>query len=173
MKAEDRRQKIIECLNSEQKAVSATRLGKLLGVSRQVIVGDIALLRAQQIDIISTPKGYIMSTALYSHQFYARIVCQHNVEETKKELEIILAHQGIITTVEVEHPIYGMITAPLNIKTHSDVTNFMSKLSQSKAELLSSLTEGLHSHLISCPSQEAFLAIKHDLELAGILYKGI
>ncbi|MFF1033656.1 HTH domain-containing protein, partial [Streptococcus pyogenes] len=46
MKAEDRRQKIIECLNSEQKAVSATRLGKLLGVSRQVIVGDIALLRA-------------------------------------------------------------------------------------------------------------------------------
>ncbi|HHK0186645.1 TPA: HTH domain-containing protein, partial [Streptococcus pyogenes] len=71
MKAEDRRQKIIECLNSEQKAVSATRLGKLLGVSRQVIVGDIALLRAQQIDIISTPKGYIMSTALYSHQFCA------------------------------------------------------------------------------------------------------
>ncbi|HFH9984884.1 TPA: 3H domain-containing protein, partial [Streptococcus pyogenes] len=37
----------------------------------------------------------------------------------------------------------------------------------------SSLTEGLHSHLISCSSQEAFLAIKHDLELAGILYKGI
>lgn len=172
MKAEERRQKIIEYLTGEQEALSATYLAKLLGVSRQVIVGDVALLRAQQIDIISTPKGYIMSTALFSHQFCARIVCQHGLTETEKELQIILAHQGIITTVEVEHPIYGMITAPLNIKSQSDVTNFMKKLNHSNAELLSSLTEGLHSHLISCPSQEAFEAMSQDLEAAGILYTG-
>ncbi|MCL6221137.1 transcription repressor NadR [Streptococcus dysgalactiae subsp. equisimilis] len=172
MKAEERRQKIIEYLTGEQEALSATYLAKLLGVSRQVIVGDVALLRAQQIDIISTPKGYIMSTALFSHQFCARIVCQHGLAETEKELQIILAHQGIITTVEVEHPIYGMITAPLNIKSQSDVTNFMKKLNHSNAELLSSLTEGLHSHLISCPSREAFEAMSQDLEAAGILYTG-
>lgn len=172
MKAEERRQKIIEYLTGEQEALSATYLAKLLGVSRQVIVGDVALLRAQQIDIISTPKGYIMSTALFSHQFCARIVCQHGLAETENELQIILAHQGIITTVEVEHPIYGMITAPLNIKSQFDVTNFMKKLNHSNAELLSSLTEGLHSHLISCPSQEAFEAMCQDLEAAGILYTG-
>ena len=85
MKAEERRQKIIEYLTGEQEALSATYLAKLLGVSRQVIVGDVALLRAQQIDIISTPKGYIMSTALFSHQYCARIVCQHGLAETEKE----------------------------------------------------------------------------------------
>ncbi|MGT2935883.1 3H domain-containing protein [Streptococcus castoreus] len=173
MKAEERRQKIIKCLNEKQEALSATYLAKSLGVSRQVIVGDVALLRAQKFEIISTPKGYVMSNALFSHQYCARIVCQHGLDKTKMELDIILAHDGIVSNVEVEHPIYGMITAPLNIKSQADVTNFIAKLNESKAELLSSLTEGLHSHLISCPSQEAFEEIQQDLKMTGILYTEI
>lgn len=127
MIANDRRQAILIKLQQVQEALSASSLAKELGVSRQVIVGDIALLRAQQIDIIST--------------------------------------------VEVEHPIYGMLTAPLNIKSQSDMLHFITKLKDSKAELLSSLTEGVHAHLISCPSQEAFEDICQDLKAAKILYQ--
>lgn len=171
MKAPKRRQQIIETLNQSHHPLSASYLAGLFGVSRQVIVGDIALLRAQQLDIISTPKGYVMSKALFSHHYSARIACQHGLGKTEQELHIILAHDGIIVNVEVEHPIYGMITAPLNIKNQADVTNFITKLDRSEAELLSSLTEGIHTHLISCPSQEVFARIKEDLDKAGILYQ--
>lgn len=170
MKAKERREAITDRLSQAQEAISATSLAKALGVSRQVIVGDIALLRAQQLDIISTPKGYILSSALFSHHYSARIVCQHGPEQARQELELILAHDGIVTNVEVEHPIYGMLTAPLNIKSSADINNFIEKLGASRAELLSSLTEGLHTHLLSCPDQEAFEEIKRDLAAAGILY---
>ncbi|EHI68778.1 3H domain-containing protein [Streptococcus ictaluri] len=171
MIANDRRQAILIKLQQVQEALSASSLAKELGVSRQVIVGDIALLRAQQIDIISTPKGYLLSSALFTNHYSARLVCQHGPEQTEEELQIILAHDGIISTVEVEHPIYGMLTAPLNIKSQSDMLHFITKLKDSKAELLSSLTEGVHAHLISCPSQEAFEDICQDLKAAKILYQ--
>ncbi|MGT2933014.1 transcription repressor NadR [Streptococcus catagoni] len=171
MKAKERREKIVGMLETATETISASQLAKDLGVSRQVIVGDIALLRASQKAIVSTPKGYLMKDALYKNNYSARIVCQHRPSDTQEELNIIVSHGGIISTVEVEHPIYGMITAPLNIKTKDDIEDFMVKVNTYKAELLSSLTEGLHSHLISCPSLKAFEAIKAELNQAGILYQ--
>lgn len=90
MKAQERRENILTTLKGTKEAISASTLAKIFSVSRQVIVGDIALLRAQQCDIISTPKGYLMSSALSTHQFTARLVCQHGIEQTEEELEIIL-----------------------------------------------------------------------------------
>ncbi|HFH7100891.1 TPA: transcription repressor NadR [Streptococcus agalactiae] len=156
MKVQERRENILTTLKGTKEAISASTLAKIFSVSRQVIVGDIALLRAQQCDIISTPKGYLMSSALSTHQFTARLVCQHGIEQTEEELEIILRYQGIIMNVEVEHPIYGMLTAPLNIQSQKDIDNFTAKLKVSNAELLSSLTDGLHTHMISCQDQSVF-----------------
>ena len=111
MKAAERRQKIIDILSQTQVPISASSLASRLGVSRQIIVGDVALLRAANHDVISTPKGYVMSQALYSHQFIGKIACQHGPERTKEELDSIVANGGIVVDVEVEHPVYGMLTA--------------------------------------------------------------
>lgn len=171
MKAEQRRQEVLAILEDQEEPISASQLAKTMQVSRQVIVGDVALLRASQNDIISTPKGYLMRKSLYSNAFTARLVCQHTEAQTFEELSIIVANGGIVSTVEVEHPIYGMLTAPFNIRSQEDIVDFIKKVKKSQAELLSSLTNGLHSHLISCKDQASFEKIKKDLLEAGILYQ--
>ncbi|KUE91252.1 DNA-binding protein [Streptococcus equinus] len=171
MKAAERRQKIIDILNQTQVPISASVLAGQLGVSRQIIVGDVALLRAANHDVISTPRGYVLSQALYSHQFIGKIACQHGPEHTKVELESVISKGGIMVDVEVEHPIYGMLTAPLNIKSQEDIDNFMEKVEHSNATLLSSLTDGIHTHTLSCHSKDEFEEIKSDLSDKGLLLK--
>ena len=63
MEGDERRKKIIEILHGRKMPVSGTELAAELGVSRQVIVQDIALLRATDKNILSTNKGYIFLTA--------------------------------------------------------------------------------------------------------------
>ncbi|KHD45248.1 3H domain-containing protein [Streptococcus hongkongensis] len=171
MKANERRQQILEMLENSEKTLSASYLAEELGVSRQIIVGDIAILRASKHDILSTPRGYIFNQFLLTNDFKGRIVCQHSNKETQEELEIIIANGGSILTVEIEHPIYGMIVASLNIKTKEDISDFMTKITNAQAELLSSLTNGLHSHLISSPDKESFDKIKKELAKRNILYQ--
>ncbi|MGT2807492.1 transcription repressor NadR [Streptococcus iniae] len=170
MKAKDRRKEILEKLTVSQKTLSASQLAKVFDVSRQVIVGDIALLRAQGADILSTPKGYMIREIVASHYYSGRIVCKHSPEETYQELSIILEQGGQILTVEIDHPVYGMLTAPLNIKNEDDIALFLEAIKDSKGHFLSSLTEGLHSHLIACPSLTDFERIKEALSKAHILY---
>lgn len=171
MKAAERRQKIIDILSQTQVPISASSLASRLGVSRQIIVGDVALLRAANHDVISTPKGYVMSQALYSHQFIGKIACQHGPERTKEELDSIVAKGGIVVDVEVEHPVYGMLTAPLDIRSNEDIANFMDKVEHSNATLLSSLTHGIHTHTLSCHSKDDFEDIKELLLDKGLLLK--
>ena len=171
MKAAERRQKIIDMLSQTQVPISASTLASQLGVSRQIIVGDVALLRAANHDVISTPKGYVLSQALYSHQFIGKIACQHDPERTKEELDCVVSKGGIMVDVEVEHPVYGMLTAPLNIKSKEDIDNFVDKVEYSNATLLSSLTEGIHTHTLSCHSKDEFEEIKALLSDKGILLK--
>lgn len=163
MKASKRRQKIIEILTPATQPISASQLAKQLEVSRQIIVGDIALLRANQNDIFSTPKGYLLSPPLYSNQYIGKIVCQHDSAKTEREMVLIVENGGSLIDVEVEHPVYGMLTASLAIHTLEDVSDFMQKLEYSKATLLSSLTDGIHLHTISCSSQTVFEHIKEAL----------
>ena len=63
MNGEERREKLVELLKNTESPLSGTRLSRLLHVSRQVIVNDIALLRAANVDILSTNKGYLLSAA--------------------------------------------------------------------------------------------------------------
>ena len=55
-----RRKKIIQILSESERPVSGSSLAGMLGVSRQVIVQDIALLRAVGDNIVSTTKGYLL-----------------------------------------------------------------------------------------------------------------
>ncbi len=169
MKASERRQKILHTLSQTTDPISASTLAKALSVSRQIIVGDVAILRANQHDILSTPKGYILPPS-HSHLAYVgKIACLHGPEEAEKEMRLIVQEGGIIEDVSIEHPIYGLLTSSLNIQTEKDIQQFMTRIEKSKAGLLSDLTQGIHLHTISCASENIFDRIKAKLAAEGIL----
>lgn len=169
MKGEQRRSKILEKLQEAQKALSASFLAKEFGVSRQIIVGDIALLRASGEDILATGKGYLLNkgqTGLVKH-----LACQHTPEQTREELEIILNHGGKVIDVIVDHPIYGELKGGLYLNNLLDMEDFLTRVKESRSALLSTLTSGVHLHTIVTPSEAEFSVIKKELQNAKILYE--
>ena len=105
MKPEERRQQILEAIKSSKEPVSATKLAKSLECSRQVIVGDIALLRAAGQDIIATARGYIMPSVADMGGFVAKLVCRHGVADSLAELRLIVNMGGVVNNVTIEHEI--------------------------------------------------------------------
>lgn len=172
MDAKNRRIKILEHLSSSSSALTASFLAGELKVSRQIIVGDIALLRASGKEIIATPRGYLLKTSLMplSNDFLGVIACKHGLEDMEKELHTIVSHGGIIIDVTVEHPLYGQLTGPLNITSLSDVTEFMEKINSIGFHPLSTLTDGIHLHQIKCSDLNTFNDIKRALTKKEILY---
>ena len=166
---ERRRRDVLAMIKQANDPISATTIAKETGVSRQIIVGDIALLRASGNDIIATPKGYILDKKTQGLTFH--IACKHGDEDTVKELYIMVDHGATVENVIVTHSIYGELTAQLNIASRSDVDQFMEKVLHEKAKPLSYLTQGLHIHKIVCPSEEIHQKIMSELEKNGLLYK--
>ena len=60
MTSSQRREQIKQVLSQAAGPISASTLAARFQVSRQIIVGDIALLRAADVDISATPRGYIL-----------------------------------------------------------------------------------------------------------------
>ena len=58
--AEARRRAVAQILEEAEGPVSAAALARRFSVSRQIIVGDVALLRAGGADILATPRGYLL-----------------------------------------------------------------------------------------------------------------
>lgn len=164
----DRKTRIIEIINKSEKPVSASKIAKELGVSRQIIVGDVALLRASGQEIIATPRGYILDTN--SNNTYT-IAVKHNNDQLEDELNTIVDLGGRIEDVIVEHPLYGEIKGNLHIYSRYDVSKFMSKLEKNDASPLSRLTNGVHLHTITVPDQETLERIKKALDEKHILLK--
>jgi len=92
VKAAERRNEIIKILEATDQPVNATQLAELLSVSRQVIVGDIALIRAKGIEILATPRGYLSANAFKGEgsTYTGKIACQHAQAEAVTELNIIV-----------------------------------------------------------------------------------
>lgn len=170
MDAEKRRETIKAQLQQQEEPVSASRLAQRLGVSRQIIVGDIALLRAQGYDIVATARGYMRAKAAVSGHYVAKIACQHSLADTGKELYTIVDLGGQVLDVVVEHYLYGEITGQLNLSGRSDVDTFLQKIANNEARLLSELTGGVHLHTIACRDAAAFKAITAALTEQSLLY---
>lgn len=170
MDADQRRKAIKEYLYKADDAIVARTLASTFNVSRQVIVGDIALLRASGSSIVSTPKGYILSSQT-DDGVSESIVCQHLPEETKVELYTIVDLGGEVIDVTVEHPIYGQIRGDLRISNRLEVDEFIEKISSNKTALLSNLTEGLHTHTIKAKNRDRLDKIKEKLKSKGFLYE--
>lgn len=161
-----RRGEIIKELSNSQKPIPARIFADKFEVSRQVIVGDIALLRAEGHPIIATNKGYMIKEKTEG-LLKKYIAMNHQKEETRQELEIFVKHGIVVESVTVEHPVYGEITGQLNIKTKEDIEEFLGL----EPELLSTLTHGVHIHTILCPDNTSYALVTEELKSHGLLYQ--
>ncbi len=166
--AQHRRKEITRQLEQATAPVSATTLAQSLSVSRQIIVGDVALLRASGLAIIATPRGYLLPQS--KGGVTCTFACRHQPQEMESELNAIVDQGCTVLDVIVDHPVYGQLTAPLHIASRYDVTQFLARCKQSDALPLSHLTEGIHLHTVSCPDQQAADRVRDALAQLGCLY---
>lgn len=165
-----RRTAIMDYLNEKSAPVSGTELARRFGVSRQVIVQDIALLRAENRDILSTNKGYMLFHPQERKNGCTAVIrVKHTAEQTMEEFQSILDYGGRVLNVSVEHDLYGQIEVDLVINDVKDAEDFCRKMAQSKSKLLKELTEDCHYHTIQAPSEKALELIKTELRSKGFL----
>lgn len=167
MEAASRRQAILDRLRTADRPVSASALAAGLNVSRQIIVGDIALLRAGGAEISATPHGYVLPRA--TDGITRTIACRHTLAQTGQELDILVDNGCTVLDVIVEHPVYGQLTGQLQISSRYDVEQFLARIRDSDAAPLSMLTGGLHLHTLCCPNEDAYTRACAALKAAGLL----
>jgi len=172
MDATLRRETILEVVSQVDAPVSASSLAKNLNVSRQVIVGDIAILRAQGHEIIATARGYMIPTFREFSRYVGKVACCHNPENTREELYTMVDLGAVVVDVVVEHELYGEMTGQLNLKSRADVDIFIRRVESSEVKLLSELTMGIHLHTITCHDKPHFEQVCQALDKLGYLYKG-
>ena len=170
MDAAARREAILKKLSKASGPVSASVLAGELGVSRQIVVGDVALLRAGGTQIDATPRGYRMRTAMAGYT--GLVACVHNTPEVMRlELYTVADQGGTVVDVMVENALYGEIRANLNVASRYDADAFVKQAEASPESLLSRMTGGVHLHTIRCADEEAFRRIEAALDAAGLLYR--
>lgn len=161
MKADERRKEIANYLMSEQKPVSGGALSEKFGVSRQIIVQDISVLKASGFDVLSTHSGYmIQNTPLAERVFKIR----HTTEQTEDELNLIVDLGGTVVDVFVWHKVYGRVVAGLNIFSRLHVKQFIEGVRSGKSTELMNITGGYHYHTIRADSEEVLDRIEKALE---------
>ncbi|MBP3495043.1 MAG: transcription repressor NadR [Clostridia bacterium] len=161
MRRDERRRDIVNILLSGKEAVKGSELSKRLRASRQIIVQDIALLRAQGYEIISTHSGYIIKdNPLITRVFKVR----HTSEQTRDELETIVALGGTVVDVYVWHKVYGKIEAQLNIFSRRGIETFLDGIKSGKSSELMNITDGYHYHTVRAESNEILDIIEKQLE---------
>ncbi len=166
MDAQARRHKILDILMHSE-VISGSILAGRLGVSRQVVVQDIAILRAAGNGILSTPQGYCLEKKL--HKNIRVFACRHDKSRMYEELTTIVDYGGKIVDVIVDHPVYGELKGYLMISSRYDLDKFAKNISNSQGKLLSSLTEGVHLHTVESESEEVLDRIEKALGDKGFL----
>jgi len=162
-----RREKILELLNSCHEPISGNELAKIFGVTRQVIVQDIAILRAGGKDIIATAQGYLMKGSV--PVCTKKIAVRHKAEDTREELLTFIECGCKVIDVIVEHPIYGELHGMLMLSNSQDVENFIHAVKKHRANLLSQLTNGVHIHTIEAINYDCINKAEKLLKEKGIL----
>jgi transcriptional regulator of NAD metabolism len=168
--SKSRRQAIADYLAQQRTPVNGTDLATIFQVSRQIIVQDIALLRAENRNILSTNKGYLLyrlTDRLDQHT--TLITVQHTLDQTLEEMRTIVDYGGQMLDVSIDHELYGQIRIDLVINNLEDAEEFCQKLKKSTSKPLKELTDGVHFHTITAPSQKALKQITQELFEQGIL----
>lgn len=151
MKANDRRKEIVNLLISEQKPISGGELSKRFGVSRQIIVQDISVLKAGGFEILSTHNGYVVHQTPFAERVFK---VYHSTEQTEDELNLIVDLGGTVVDVFVWHKVYGKVEAKLNIFSRLHVKQFIEGVRSGKSTELMNITGGYHYHTVRAESEE-------------------
>lgn len=168
MSGEERRNQLLCYLSDREHPVSGTELAQKFGVSRQVIVQDIALLRSGHTKIISTNRGYLLPPS-QTPEIRRVFKCRHTDEQTEDELHCIVDQGGTVVDVFVHHKIYGRIQGDMNIRCRRDVKDFMMGIHSGKSALLKNVTSDYHYHTISAESESILDDIEEELSKRGYL----
>ncbi|MCR4419966.1 MAG: transcription repressor NadR [Clostridia bacterium] len=167
-----RRERILEYLRQAGKPVTGSQLAEAMGVSRQVIVQDIALLRAAGTEILATPQGYVWQPPAREQAARAVIAVNHPPEDTETELNLLVDFGLKVVDVVVEHPVYGELRGYLMLQSRRDVQLFLQRVQGAGAGLLCSLTGGVHLHTVEYSREEDFRLACRALAERGILLRG-
>ncbi|MBQ8802874.1 MAG: transcription repressor NadR [Tyzzerella sp.] len=168
LSGQERRKQILKILKNSVEPIPGTDLAKQLYVSRQIIVQDMALIRANGVDVISTNRGYVLHSAKEVSRVFKVIHTDAQVEE---ELNLFVDLGGKVEDVFVYHKVYGVIKVGMNIKSRRDVRKFMEDISSGKSKNLKNLTSDYHYHTIIAEDERTLDIIQKELEQKGFLAK--
>lgn len=166
MTGSDRRQEILKNIKESDRPVSGSKLAKDYEVSRQVIVQDIALLRASGYDIISTNRGYVLEGQTCAERVFK---VRHTDEQLETELCTIIDLGGQVKNVMVNHKVYGHIEAELGITSRRKVKEFLADIKSGKSTPLKNITSDYHYHTVTADSEETLDLIEDELRKLGFL----
>lgn len=167
MSGEQRRKQLFQILSNSKEPISGAVLAQQLQVSRQIIVQDIALLRANGADILSASRGYVMMQT--AHEVSRVFKMLHSDEQTEEELTLIIDLGGKVRDVFIYHRVYGIVRADMKIRSRRDIQDFMEKIRSGKSSLLKNVTSGYHYHTISADDEQTLDSIHKILEEKGML----
>ena len=168
MTGSERREAILNRIKSSERPVAGRALAASYDVSRQVIVQDIALIRASGYNIISTNRGYILSEpSTVSRTFKVR----HTDEQLEEELYSIVDLGGGVRNVMVNHKGYGQMEAPLNITSRRKAAEFIADIRSGKSSPLKNITSDYHYHVVEADSEARLDMIEKMLDQKGFLIK--
>ena len=166
MKTSERRNEIIAMLRKAKGPIAAKELASEFQVSRQVIVQDMALIRAEHHDIISTNRGYLINAP---QRVTRAMKVFHSDEDMEDELNTIVDLGGVALDVFVRHRVYGCLRAELNVSSRRDVKKFLEEIHSGKSTPLKDVTSGYHYHTISADSEDTLDLIEQELNNKGYL----
>lgn len=166
---EERRQLLLQLLKSADQPYTGSNLANRVGVSRQVIVNDMNLLKATGEPILSTSQGYLYIIESEPQLVEKKIVCRHTPEQTIEELYAIVDCGATVKDLTIDHPVYGEITVSMYLSNRFDVDIFLNKVHKTNAPLLSQLTNGTHVHTITAKNEQPINNALDKLRQIGIL----
>ena len=166
MKSEERRKSIVNLLLSEQRSISGNALSEKYGVSRQIIVKDISILKEQGNDILATNSGYVIRSSPLKDRVFKVV---HTTEQTADELQTIIDLGGIVADVYVWHKAYGRMKANLNLSSRSQIDQFIESVRTGKSVELMHITGGYHYHTVRAEKEEILDRIGIALEEKGYI----
>ncbi|MBQ2988897.1 MAG: transcription repressor NadR [Clostridia bacterium] len=170
MKSDERRRSIIDLLTASDRPISGGKLAELYGVSRQIIVKDIAILKARRYEICATHTGYIMQPYPYKERIFK---VYHTTDKTEDELNLIVALGGTVVDVFVWHKAYGKMEAKLNISSKEQIKQFIENVRTGKSVELMHVTGGYHYHTVRADTEDILDRIESALNDRKYIAPGI
>ena len=168
LSGQERREQILKILKNSGQPVAGTDLARKLEVSRQIIVQDMALIRANGVDVISTHRGYVIQESNQASRVFKVI---HTDEQVEEELNLFVDLGAKVENVFVYHKVYGVIKADMNIKSRRDVRKYMEGITSGKSTNLMNLTSNFHYHTIVAEDEQTLDMIQEELQQKGFLAK--